>query len=240
MKKSEKEQLDMFNQPNAGSLVREYIIDGLKLYYAISMKSMSKIPGMEKVMALHFGFDNPPEVTLPKNFSKEEKMQITCGDYLYQEAQMKIWQEFPREVAIELIILYGRTWELCEKVQMTIVQTSTDEEILKILQEIRLPCEKTFLQAFEIISSKEIAKKLAMKFSIALRDIVLKKVIAVLPSKDAKDVLLEYIEVNTLSDEVQKEMTEKMERDDARIILMKAMLFHGTKLSKASFEFLEN
>ena len=241
MKKSEKEQLAMFNQPNAEQLVADYINEGLKLYYAAVMGLTKDVPEevrvqLEHVYALSFGFDNPPEISV--TLSKEERKEITCGDYLCEPAQRMIVDKFPPEVSKDLLLKYGRAWPLGEMVQLRMIQYFLEDDGLKVLGEIRNPCDSAILQAIELYS-KEAMREFLFDNAACLSDVVLKKAMEVFESEQARDIIIEHIEVNTLSDEIQKEITEKLNLLDARIILMKAFLFFGTKLSKESVEFLE-
>lgn len=241
MKKSIEEQLAMFKQPNAEQLVTEYINEGLKLYYAAMVELTKNVPEevriqIEHVYALRFGFDNPPEISV--TLSKDERKEITCGDYLCELAQRMILDKFSQEVAKDLLLKYGRAWDLPEIVQMRMIQQFPDDDGLQVLGEIKNPCTNAILQAIELYE-KEAMSKFLFDNAACLSDVVLKKVMEVFTSEQAKDIILEYIKVHPLSDEIQKEITEKLKRDDAHIILMKAMLFFGTKLSKESFDYLE-
>lgn len=191
---------------------------------------------IEHVYALRFGFDNPPEISV--TLSKDERKEITCGDYLCEPAQRMILDKFSQELAKDLLLKYGRAWDLPEIVQMRMVQYFPEDEGLEVLGEIRNPCDNAILQAIELYS-KEAMREFLFDNAACLSDVVLKKVMEVFTSEQAKDIILEYIKVHPLSDEIQKEITEKLKRDDAHIILMKAMLFFGTKLSKESFDYLE-
>lgn len=241
MKKSIEEQLAMFEHPNAEQLVADYINDGLKLYYAIMVELTKNVPEevriqIEHVYALRFGFDNPPEISV--TISKDEKKEITCGDYLCEPAQRMVVDKFPQEVSKNLLLKYGRAWPIYEMVQLRMVQYFPEDEGLEVLGEIRNPCDNAILQAIELYE-KEAMREFLFDNAACLSDVVLKKVMEVFTSEQAKDIIIKYMEVHPLSDEIQKEITEKLKRDDARIILMKAMLFFGTKLSKESFDYLE-
>ena len=241
MKKSIEEQLAMFEHPNAEQLVADYINDGLKLYYAIMVELTKNVPEevripIEHVYALRFGFVSPPEI--PITLSEKDKREIPCGDYLCEPAQRMILDKFSQEVAKDLLLKYGRAWPIYEMVQLRMVQYFPEDEGLEVLGEIRNPCDNAILQAIELYS-KEAMREFLLDNAACLSDVVLKKVMEVFTSEQAKDIIIKYMEVHPLSDEIQKEITEKLKRDDARIILMKAMLFFGTKLSKETFEYLK-
>lgn len=191
---------------------------------------------IEHVYALRFGFDNPPEISIA--LSEKDKREITCGDYLCEPAQRMILDKFSQEVAKDLLLKYGRAWDLPEIVQMRMIQQFPDDDGLQVLGEIKNPCTNAILQAIELYE-KEAMREFLFDNAACLSDVVLKKVMEVFTSEQGKDIILEYIKVHPLSDEIQKEITEKLKRDDAHIILMKAMLFFGTKLSKESFDYLE-
>ena len=199
---SKKEQLVLLEKPNAKELLREYASLGEDFIYASMQKIWESDPKSRNVVLECIGrLEDETQLKIFKTLSVEDakEIQSLCGN-IYPEVFVKMLEVFPRLVAKEILIEYGKSCYMWE------------EPFLKVLE--LYPWEaKEIIVACGVVSKK-----------------VLKKLLKMFPKKYVKDFLVEAAEADgVISDESQLEILGAFEENDAMDIF-KACISNVTGL----------
>ena len=162
---SKRQQLGIFNTPNAVELMREYVSYGEDVLY-VAQKRMH-MSSIEKFIRR---CEEPESVTemqkqLFQNLSKEDAIEIFFklnGD-IYPEVFLKMLDTFPKDVSAELLLKYNTYCSLTDEViakAIGVLGESVKEIILKI-KYLDIDVFSKMLRIF----GKEQTKKLLIEFA---------------------------------------------------------------------------
>jgi len=205
LKLSVKEQLALFNLPNAADVFLEYANMSREVYNAIQLLSRDERPKKHKASEAEREFSSlfMSAFSAPENNNMEVLNMLlntlTHDDcdiinsnwgHICKEAQMKFFEVFPKDVIKNIIIAYcNDMWSICEEAQMKLLEVFSAEEAKEILLNTKIKLsDKAMMFVYENFPKAEAIEILANNAHIN-KDIMQK----ILARPDAKDYLVEFL-----------------------------------------------
>lgn len=162
---SKRQQLGIFNTPNAVELMREYVSYGKDVLY-VAQKRMH-MSSLEKFIkrAEKQGDVTEIQKQLFQNLSEEDAHEIffKLNGHIYPEVFLKMLDTFPKDVSAELLLKYNTYCSLTDEViakAIGVLGESVKEIILKI-KYLDIDVFSKMLRVF----GKEQTKKLLIEFA---------------------------------------------------------------------------
>ena len=162
---SKRQQLGIFNTPNAVELMREYVSYGEDVLY-VAQKRMH-MSSLEKFIRR---CEEPESVTevqkqLFQNLSKEDAIEIffKLNGHIYPEVFLKMLDTFPKDISTELLLKYSKDCSLTDDVIAKAIGI-LGENIKEIIFKIKYLDIDVFSKMLRVFG-KEHTKKLLIEFA---------------------------------------------------------------------------